>query len=334
MKKGIQEDLHQRLIEAHNAGHCLIANSESDSRRLRKACERGDLVSPARGLFALPEVWRDLKPRAREWQKLQAMGMQHPNWVFTHTSAAVLHGLYVSDDKLGTVHVATERNSRSRSTVSVERHVIEGDVSKRIRYATATSLIRTAFDCMRTFDFGNSLAIADSTLRFGKISNESLASALGEFNVRNKGARNAVDVARLANPLSENGGESIARAVMIEEGIKVPELQVLVVGPANPDDPYRVDFFWQLVGGNVAGELDGREKYRNPEMTGGRDVVDVLADERLRESRITGADLKVVRFPFSTLRSSGEFHRLLLSFGIPDGYAVPSVVIRCGLWSG
>lgn len=332
--KGIREDLRQRCVEAYNAGHCLIANSSSDSRRLRKACERGDLVSPAKGVFALPEIWRDLKPGVREWQKLQALAMLHPDWVFSHTSAAVIHGLYVSNDKLGTVHVATERRSRSHNTASVIRHVVEGDVPKRIFHAKATSLMRTAFDCMRTYDFGNSLAIADSTLRIGEMTSERLVSALEEYNVRNRGARNAVDVARLANPLSENGGESIARAVMIEEGIKVPELQVLVTGPANPQDPYRVDFFWQLVGRDVAGELDGREKYRNPEMTGGRDVVDVLADERIRESRITCADFKVVRFSFSDLRDSAEFHSLLLSFGIPDGYAVPSVVSRCGLWPG
>ena len=136
--KGIREDLRQRCVEAYNAGHCLIANSSSDSRRLRKACERGDLVSPAKGVFALPEIWRDLKPRVREWQKLQALAMLHPDWVFSHTSAAVIHGLYVSNDKLGTVHIANERRSHGRSTASVARHVIEGDVPKRIRYAKAS----------------------------------------------------------------------------------------------------------------------------------------------------------------------------------------------------
>lgn len=156
MKRGIQEDLRQRFVAAHNAGHCLIAGSRSDSRRLRKACERGDLVSPAKGVFALPEIWRHFKPQAREWQKLQALAMLHPDWVFSHTSAAVIHGLYVSNDKLGTVHIANERRSHGRSTASVARHVIEGDVPKRIRYAKATSLMRTAFDCMRTYtDNGN-----------------------------------------------------------------------------------------------------------------------------------------------------------------------------------
>ena len=325
MRKGIQDDLHQRLVEAHSKGHCLVPASPSDSRRLRRALRRGDLISPARGVFALPEIWGELEPRPREWQKLQALAILHPDWVFSHTSAAVLHGLYVSNRLLGPVHIAVDRNSWSRSTGAVKRHIVENDTPVRIVHATTTSLGRTAFDCMRTYDFRNALAIADSTLRFGGITQNVLTDALDTFSRRNEGAWRATRIAEWANPLSENGGESIARAVMIEEGFKVPELQVWISNPTDPDDEYRVDFFWALRDGNVAGELDGHEKYRNPKMTGGRDVVDVLADERLRESRLTGANAKVLRFSYGQVMKPKEFHHLLLSYGVPDGYPVPDV---------
>lgn len=330
MRRGIQDDLRQRLTEAHNSGHCLVADSRSDSRRLRKACERGDVISPAKGVFALPEIWKELKPRAREWQKLQGLGMLHPDWVFTHASAAVLHGLYVSYRLMGTVHVATERRSWKRNKESVRRHMVEGDRTARIGHATATSITRTAFDCLRTYDFRCALAIADSTLRFGDITQDQLTHAIEAYNYRNRGAWRAAGVVPWANPLSENGGESIARAVMIEEGFEVPELQVEIPSPTNSEDMYRVDFYWHLINGDVAGELDGREKYRNPEMTGGRDVVDVLADERLRESRLTGANAKVLRFSMADVMNPRQFHHLLLSFGVPDGRAVPDVAIRSG----
>lgn len=328
MRRGIQEDLRQRLMEAHGKGHCLVATSPSDARRLRKALQRGDLVSPARGVYALPDVWDKLKPRPREWQKLQALAMLHPNWVFAHTSAAVLHGLYVSNRLLGPVHITIERNSWSRSTASVVRHIVEKDTPVHIGHAMTTSLTRTAFDCLRTYDFRCALAIADSTLRFGNIQQNVLIDAFGTFDGRNAGAWRATQIAKWANPLSENGGESIARAVMIEEGFRVPELQVLIPSATDPNDEYRVDFFWGLRSGDVAGELDGREKYRNPEMTGGRDVVDVLADERLRESRLTGTNVKVLRFSYGQVMKPKEFHHLLLSYGVPDGYAVPDVAKR------
>ena len=316
MRRGIREDLRQRLIEAHNKGRCLTVTSPSDSRRLRKALKRGDLVSPAKGVYALPEIWDELKPRQREWQKLQTLATLHPDWVFSHTSAAVLHGLYVSNRLLGPVHIAVKRNSWSRSTGSIARHIVEGDKPVRVYNAMTTSLTRTAFDCMRTYDFRNALAIADSTLRFGDITRDGLANTFDSFNHRNEGTWRAAKTVEWADPRSENGGESIARAVMIEEGFRVP---------ADPDDEYRVDFFWALPGGNVAGELDGREKYRNPKMTGGKDVVDVLADERLRESRLTGANTKVLRFSYGQVMKPKEFHHLLLSYGVPDGYPVPDV---------
>ena len=191
-----------------------------------------------------------------------------------------------------------------------------------------TSLKRTAFDCLRTCDFRCGLAIADSTLRFGDIEQNVLTDTFGTFDGRHAGAWRATQIAKWANPLSENGGESIARAVMIEEGFKVPELQVLIPSPTDPDDEYRVDFFWGLRSGDVAGELDGREKYRNPKMTGGRDVVDVLADERLRESRLTGTNAKVLRFSYGQVMKPKEFHHLLLSYCVPDGYPVPDVAKR------
>ena len=329
MRRGIQDDLRQRLVKAHTEGHCLVPASPSDSQRLRRALKRGDLISPARGVYALPEIWSELEPRPREWQKLQALAILHPDWVFSHTSAAVLHGLYVSNHLLGTVHIAVKRNSWSRSTTSLERHIVENDSPARIVHATATSLTRTAFDCMRTYDFRNALAIADSTLRFGDITKSVLTDTLDAFDRRNKSASRAVEIAAWADPRSENGGESVARAVMIEEGFMVPELQVWIPNPTDPDDEYRVDYFWDLASGNVAGELDGREKYRNPKMTGGRDVVDVLASERLRESRLTGANTKVLRFSYGQVMRTKQFHHLLLSYGVPDGYPIPDVAKRC-----
>ena len=90
------------------------------------------------------------------------------------------------------------------------------------------------------------------------------------------------------------------------------------------DDPlerrrrYRADFLWTLPDGSqVIGEFDGREKYVNPEMTGGRDVVDVLADERLRESRISACGAPIMRFSYRDVCDRRFFDRLLRTFRIP-----------------
>ena len=66
----------------------------------------------------------------------------------------------------------------------------------------------------------------------------------------------------------------------------------------------------------MAGELDGRQKYVDPTMTRGRATVDLLADERLRESRLTRV-ARVVRFSFADVCNADYFERLLDSFRIP-----------------
>ena len=73
-------------------------------------------------------------------------------------------------------------------------------------------------------------------------------------------------------------GESLSRAVMIENHLPAPELQVEVFMEGGVLAG-RVDFMWRELG--VAGEFDGRGKYRGD--TGGRDVA---MDERHRENHV------------------------------------------------
>lgn len=110
----------------------------------------------------------------------------------------------------------------------------------------------------------------------------------------------------------------MARAIMIEHGFMLPELQVSIENPDNPGHPWRCDFFWELPDGTiVVGELDGGEKYVNPAMAHGRDALQVMRDERLRESGMTLAVDRVMRFTFSDVANEARLVALLERFGIP-----------------
>ena len=325
-RMSIHKDLQKRLSDAHAMGSCLISESRADDRRLRAACVRGDLISPFHHVYADPSVWRSLKPTEREMQRLRAIAKLHPDWVFASVSAALLRGLAVSYSLIGRVHIVTNAQSHSRSSHDIERHIIPDADTDEANGIRVTTLGRTAFDCMRTYGFRESLAICDSVLRQTEKPGEQLAEAFGAFHRANRRKEEAVQIALLGDGRAENGGESIARAVMIEQGFQLPELQVEIPTFDKQGEPYRADFFWQLGDGRqVAGELDGREKYRNPQMTGGRDIVDILADERLRESRISANDIRVMRFSFSDVTHVGRFRQIMGAFGIPDGNPVPAV---------
>lgn len=64
-----------------------------------------------------------------------------------------------------------------------------------------------------------------------------------------------------ASPKSENAGESLARAAMLELGFVKPYLQYEFPNNNNPEWPLRVDFAWKVNEGLIVGELDGTDKY-------------------------------------------------------------------------
>ena len=94
-----------------------------------------------------------------------AFRAEHPDWVFCHESAALAYGLPVSYGDMETVHVATSRRNRNRTSGSTRWHVIEVESPVRREGIWVTPLERTLFDCMRTEPFGRALAVVDQALR-------------------------------------------------------------------------------------------------------------------------------------------------------------------------
>jgi hypothetical protein len=302
--------------DAERRGMCLTTLTAAEHNLLRRHVARGRVVQPLPGLFARAGYWSGLDPRARHLHELRALSEAHPEWTFCHVSAAVAHGLAVSYRQMGRVHVATSSASHSEGSRCVARHVVDGEGPVVVGGLRVTSLERTVFDCIRSLPFREALAVADSAVARGLATRASL-EGYAEAHPHVWGIRQARRVASLADGRAENGGESIARATMVELGFALPELQAEFRDPVG-GNAYRVDFLWSLPGGQqVAGELDGREKYVNPSMTGGRTPVEVLTAERRRESRLTACGVKVLRFSLPEVLDHPYFARLLEAYGIP-----------------
>lgn len=113
---------------------------------------------------------------------------------------------------------------------------------------------------------------------------------------------------------------------MIMLGFAVPDLQVECRDPMNPSKVIRVDFYWVLDDGTIIiGELDGRQKYIDPTMTKGKNLIEVLTDERLRESRLSVFGARIVRFSYSDVLDTAYFARLLERYGVPRNTSGPFV---------
>lgn len=248
---------------------------------------------------------------------IRAYGRKHPETVFCSTSAAVMHRLPVSYSDLGCLHVYTSARAPSTSSSHVMRRQVEEVHKERVDGVLVASLAYAAVETMCESSFENGLAVADGTLRRLDIERELLEEATEKLAARRKGVGVAREVARYADGRAESGGESIARAVMIREGMLPSDLQREFRDPLDSQATYRADFVFELASGKtVIGEFDGKAKYEDPALLGGRTALDALREERQRESRITLLGMPVLRFTWNDVRKRGRLAEMLRAAGV------------------
>ena len=269
------------------------------------------------GLYARAAYWDVLTKTQRYIHLLRSLQDQHPEWVFCMQSAAAAHGLPVPHAHMNRVHLATYSGTHGVRE-DVARHRItmrEVTIASNLR---VTPLLRTGFDCARVFDFGHGLAICDALLRRLGWSPKQLVSAFQSIPGRHRLRQQALYAASHANALSESTGESMARAAMIELGFAVPELQVEVARPLEPNRTYRIDFCWTLQDGSrVFGEFDGNVKYEDPRLLKGRSAARVLASEQHRESQLMLLGAPMLRLCYRDIMDPARLASILSSYGIP-----------------
>lgn len=306
---------------AERSSRCLVLKSQADERAARRRSDR--IIFLAHRICVRAAYWSRLGPKERLVHLARSLPEIHPKWVFAYTTAAVLHGLYVSfadiqQDGSPVLYVRgkTREIEYTGFTVRFRPFAPNPGSPTRVLGVPVIDLFTTALECACALPFPRALAIADSVARFYGLGREQM---LGMVEICGRGIRGIKTARRAfahANGLSENGGESIARGVMIEEGFLEPLLQVAVVDPVDGEE-YRPDYTWTDGVRTIAyGEHDGEEKLRDEGMRGGRSVAHAARAERLRESRLTVGGVKVVRFTPELVEDRRTFARLLDAHGI------------------
>lgn len=317
MRGDVNRDVDALLEEAAYRGACATSAERHLHRALDTRVRSGELVSPFPRLYVRREKWAALGPTERAVMLLRGAHDAHPSWVFCGASAAVLHGLSVSERLLDPIEVADPVRRPSRARGSVIIRYLTGEEPVLVGGMPATSVERTVFDCARWHGFVEGMVVADSALRQELATRNDLVCSAAARSGGFRGARTARLVAALADGRSANGGESIARATMYALGFAVPDLQVPIVDPVDARRMFYVDFLWTLPDGTmIIGELDGAEKYVNPLMNGGGALV-ALRSERRRESHLTIDRPRIMRFSPDEVVDLPRFERLLTAFGVP-----------------
>ena len=300
------------------------ARAEGWGGRLQSAARRRELVKVRPGVYIASERWSAMSPEDRHRARIRAAALVCENIIFSHQSAAVVHGLPVLRSRLVRLHTLqlTPAGSGSRGDITV--HAFSGDPDIVVRDGVrVTSPARTVLDLARTLPHGEALAAADAAIRpASSLGSTHGAGApmcsLSELADRAhavadaRGGRAVALVVDEADPRSGSLGESLARSLFLRLGAPRPELQT-----AHRDDAGLIgysDFFWRDLG--VVGEFDGRLKY-GADNPSGLPPEEVVYREKRREDRLRRVVRHVFRFGWDELQDPPRLAGLLQAAGIP-----------------
>ncbi|KFJ01294.1 hypothetical protein BSTEL_1423 [Bifidobacterium stellenboschense] len=306
-----------RIVQAQQENRCAVGDTDALRRAMRRRVATGELASPYQNLYVPPDYWAQLNECQRSLHVARGLARLHPTWVFAGITAADVHGfehswkvhdqsVYVANAEGRKVSNRSElsrrmpgegyrRSSRSGADggrrFTVRRLYVPSIAPVSVNGIMVTDAARTLIDCGLSLPFRFALPMFDSAARKGMDMNEVERSCKGLHDDRAP----IEMLLRYVDAASENGGESMVRAFIIDNGFVVPELQVEFHDPAYPVRRYRVDFLWRLHDGRmIVLEYDGMAKYENPAMTRGRTAKQILNERNERDRVLRAAGVTTI----------------------------------------
>lgn len=316
MRLDTDQELSNNLDDAELLGICLFVASNRECGVLRRRLKSGELVSPRQGMYLRSSFWNGLSPAEKTARIIRTLGIAHPSWTFSHASAALIHGIDVSYELLSPIHVITPDSEGGKNPRGIKRHRPKAFQGTLLGSTRVTTIDQTVIDCAMTYNLSFFLPIGDYALRHGLTTRARLDEEL-RGRIGHRGVLNARKFVSLIDTRAESGGESFVRGRLIELGIPFVDLQGCVRNPEQPWRPYRMDIVLQRPDGfYVDLEVDGTQKYEDPEMTKGKTTTQVAMDERQREAFITSYGIRVARITPKQARNAGLLTRRLAHYGI------------------
>ena len=279
-----------------------------NARAIKALVLHGQLVRLRHGCYIRAELWeKQTRPvRSRQLIRAHAHGTLTTSagrYVYSHTSAARLHGLYLWDVD-DVIHLLLRGNpSSERLGKDVQGHTRPWTAPDVVTLAglRVTSLERTVVDCAMMLGYRQALVLTDHALRLG--ADKALMERMAEGLQGRRGIRTLRLALANADSRSESAGETLTRALLIRLKLPLPEPQVAVAARAGR---YRLDFAWKEQ--KVALEFDGKTKYFDY-----KPAAEVLFQERQREKELTENGWTFVRVTWADLFREHEFKSRILA---------------------
>ncbi len=209
----------------------------------------------------------------------------HDDRVVSHQSAAALWGLPSIGEPQRDVHLLVPKTTGGRSDPGIRRHalgVAPEDVTVRDGMPV-TTLARTLVDIAATAPLYWAMCAIDHALYIDRLAPAPMITKhelmkQWEHMLPFRGHARALRILSFAETGSGSSSETGSRVSIALAGFPAPVLQQHFV--VDGRDVW-TDFFWE--GERAIGECDGRQKYLDPALRGGRTLEEVLLAEKARE---------------------------------------------------
>ncbi|MEQ4518817.1 type IV toxin-antitoxin system AbiEi family antitoxin domain-containing protein [Pseudarthrobacter sp. B907] len=277
------------------------------ARQILQLTRAGALVRLRRGCYVRRSFWAALDADGASRCRIEAyahrcLTSSTGAYVFSHTTAARLHGLFLwqVDDTIHlTVPFLPSSGGHARDVKAHTRALAPADVV-HVAGHRVTSLARTAADSCLVLNYSQGLILMDHALRLGA-GREAVELECARLR-RAPGVAALKKVVAHADPLSESPGETLLRDLVRRLRLPAPQLQFEVRTRLGIR---RLDCAWPER--RVALEFDGRGKYFNYAPT-----AEAIFAERRREKALMELGWKFIRVEWRDLFREQELKTRLL----------------------
>lgn len=294
----------------------------SVARALHRSTARGETVRLVRGIYLSRSVFDGLKPWDRELLRAVAAATRgRVRQPLCGISAARVWGVPVLEDERAPIVDALGWDRRATRVASDVRYWATSDDRYRVveqRGVLVTDLPRTVAELGVRSSFARAVGAIDWAIRVRRRSG-------GPVTTRDE-IREAADAlslvrgrARLERALAfadgraESVGESWMRVLIHQLGFEVPDLQReyrMLDGRR-----FRTDFWWPSI--RLAGEFDGRLKYRAGDVRGDTEAEQIVMEEKDREDAVRSTGDGMLRCVWRELRDPRLLRQKLEAAGVP-----------------
>lgn len=251
------------------------------ARDLQRRARTGELVRLRHGVYAGADAWAALDGVSRHLVRMRAATpLLRRGSVWALDSAAAVLGV----PRLGAwpdrVHAVVPGLEHDLQRVGLTLHTGRPKESDgRFHGVPFTDLAQTVVDLARRRSFSEAVVVLDHAVRRGVGIEElaALAAGAGPW-----GHARVAQALECCDSRHESVGESFFAARAAE--LRCPEMESQHEFRSADGIVDRVDFWLPREG--IVVEFDGRQKYEDPVMLGGRTGAGVLWAEKLREDRI------------------------------------------------